>query len=164
VNTARQSYEARVLLVPLGAHAMTLSTQMAAAGLDGIMALHPDFSSRPYTYQVQPLASVGWAPATSARAAADVVAEADMVVLLAADLAQVSDDTCREVSRAAQDNGVLIAALVVGSAHCDTPAGNNAMVVLRESADMLVVVRSLRLATPFIDVLRGGQGQPARRS
>jgi predicted DNA-binding ribbon-helix-helix protein len=30
------------------------------------------------------------------------------------------------------------------------------MVALRESVDMLVVVRSLRLAAPFLDVLRGG--------
>ncbi len=154
MNRLRRSYEARVLLVPLGAHAGHLSFAMAEAGLEGVQTLKRTHQEN---YAVQPLAGHGWGDtAGSVESAAEVVAAADMVVLLASDLSEVCLATCEEVSRAANDNGVLMAALIVGGEQSDTPGANTAMASLREAVDMLVVVRSLRLATPFIDVLRGG--------
>jgi hypothetical protein len=153
MNSPRRSYEARVLLVPLGPDAARLAGEMADGGLDGVVTLTPGSQDG---YDVRPVGGHGWLSTASGRAVDDVVPEADMVVLLASDLAEVPAATCLEVSRSAQDSGVLIAALVVGSRHWDTTEGNSAMVALRESVDMLVVVRSLRLAAPFLDVLRGG--------
>ncbi len=153
MNNLRRSYEARVLLVPLGASASRLSRAMAEAGLDGIQTLTVTDQAG---YEVCPLGSHGWGERLGAvDSVQEVVAEADMVVLLAANLAEVSPATCYEVARTANEHGVLIAALIVGE-QWDTPSENTAMSSLREAVDMLVVVRSLRLATPFIDVLRGG--------
>jgi hypothetical protein len=153
MNKLRRSYEARVLLVPLGQSAGRLSSAMAQAGLDGIQTLMSSDSAR---YEVRPLGGQGWGDIAGAvHSVQDVVGAADMVVLLAANLAEVSPATCDEVAKAANDNGVLIAALIVGE-QWDTPSDNTAMATLREAVDMLVVVRSLLLATPFIDVLRGG--------
>jgi hypothetical protein len=155
MNKLRRSYEAKVLLIPLGHKAAQLSEEMASSGLDGIMTLIVD---GPVT-ELRPLANHGWLPTSGERPLNDVVTECDMVVLLATDLSEVRENICLEVSDTAEANGVLTAALVVGSENWDTPQGNTAMVALRESVDMLVVVRSLRLATPFLDVLRGGTRQ-----
>jgi hypothetical protein len=154
MNGPRRSYEARVLLVPLGAAALDLSDQMARAGLDGVMRALVDADS--LVADCRPLAEHGWRPAGPV-ALAELVADADMVVLLAADLDQVDAATCREAARSSQANGRLVAALLVGSGDGDTPGGNTALAVLREAVDTLVVVRSLRLATPFLDTLRGGR-------
>ncbi|MQA62870.1 MAG: hypothetical protein GEU86_15575 [Actinophytocola sp.] len=134
MNKLRRSYEARVLLVPLGHTATQLTEQMAGLGLDGITML----ATAGNTVDVRPLAS------------------ADMVVLLAADLTEVSESVCLAVSRAAEANGVLTAALIVGSDHEDAAQGGPAMAALRKAVDMLVIVRHVRLATSFLDVLRGG--------
>jgi hypothetical protein len=154
----RRSYEARVLLVPLGASAVDLAAQMARAGLDGLVTAvvldgAPD--DGPLVVGCRPLSERGWRP-TADVPLSEVVAEADMVVLLAADLAQVDARTCREAAQAARTAGRLMAALVVGAEHGDTPSGNSALAVLREAVDTLVAVRSLRLAAPFLDGLRGG--------
>lgn len=153
MNKLRRSYEARVLLVPLAADAERLSAEMAAEGLDGIQTLRPAGQDH---YEVGPLATHGWLDAGVVDSVHDTVSGADMVVLLASDLAEVLPSICAEVSSTAQENGVLLAALVVGPEHWDTPSGNTAMASLREAVDMLVIVRGLRLAVPFIDVLRGG--------
>lgn len=156
MNKLRRSYEARVLLVPLGASAERLVAEMASEGLDGIECLFvgEDFN------RVRPLAARGWWNDGGEADPAHVVAAADMAVLLARDLTEASPVVCHQISAAAEAHGVLIAALLVGSDHgaesADSFAGDNAMVALRESTDMLVTVRSLRLATPFLDVLRGG--------
>lgn len=160
MNKLRRSYEARVLLVPLGAQASALSAVMAGSGLDGVMTLTCTTHGDAARYAVRPLAAHGWAPAGET-ASLTAVAEADITVLLVGDLAEVEVSTCRRVAEMAQRNGTLIAALVVGQANTETPARNSAMATLREAVDMLVVVRSLRLATPFIDVLRGGSREPA---
>lgn len=155
MNGPRRSYEARVLLVPLGSSADRLATAMAEQGLDGIETLADRGAGN---YAIHPLGAHGWNPEVDVvDSALDIVAAADMVVLLASDLSEVEPSVCAEVAWAAQDSGVLIAALVVGSEHWDTPSGNTAMASLREAVDMLVIVRSLRMATPFLDVLRGGR-------
>lgn len=159
MNSLRNSYEARVLLVPLGRCALELSAEMAVSGLDGVMTMTVDRGATTSSADLRPLGRTGWAAATSGRGVADVVTDADMVVLLAADLAEVPIETCIEISGAAHGGGVLIAALVVGPENSDVPMGKNAMAALRESVDMLVVLRGLGLATPFIDVLRGGPRQ-----
>lgn len=152
MNKLRRSYEAKVLLVPLGHTAAQLTEQMAGIGLDGISLL----ITAGNMVDVRPLADQGWHAEVGGLRVDEVVAAADMVVLLAADLTEVSESVCLEVARAAETNGVLIAALIVGSDHEDAAQGRAAMAALRKAVDMLVIVRHVRLATSFLDVLRGG--------
>lgn len=152
MNKLRRSYEAKVLLVPLGHTATDLTEQMAGLDLDGISLL---ITSR-NPVDVRPLAEHGWFIDAGGLRVERVVAAADMVVLLASDLTEVSESVCLDVARAAETNGVLIAALIVGSDHEDAAQGGPAMAALRKAVDMLVIVRHVRLATSFLDVLRGG--------
>ncbi|GAA1786993.1 hypothetical protein HC028_25050 [Planosporangium flavigriseum] len=162
----RRSYEAHVLLVPLGTDAARAQEDMVARGLDGVMTvrgvtpLTGSDGAEPRLGSA-PLATTGWRPAADGLTVARLVDDADMVVLLATDLAEVPPRFCLTVAEAAQANGSLVAALVVGSGNWDTPQGNTAMAALREAVDMLVVVRGVALAAPFLDVLRGGRRKPA---
>jgi hypothetical protein len=166
MNSPRRSYEAHVLLVPLGADAVRAQEAMVARGLDGVLTVAgvtPLTGSDGDVPRLgsAPLGATGWRPAAGDLTVAEVVDDADMVVLLATDLAEVPPRFCLTVADAARANGSLIAALVVGSGNWDTPQGNTAMAALREAVDMLVVVRGVDLAEPFLDVLRGGRRQPA---
>jgi hypothetical protein len=166
MNKLRRSYEARVLLIPLGASASRLAGEMGEAGLDGLMVVTsgptpPRHNGCGVSVSCRPLSDRGWRESSADVQLGTLVADADIVVLLAADLTEVSSEVCQEAGAAARGSGALTAALVVGSAHWDSPADNTAMVVLRQAVDMLVVVNSLRLATPFVDVLRGGPRQEA---
>ncbi|MCW2881391.1 MAG: hypothetical protein JWQ95_5491, partial [Sphaerisporangium sp.] len=111
-----------------------------------------------------PLGRHGWRPAADDLGVADLVDTADMVVLLATDLAEVPGPLCLDLAEAARAGGSLIAALVVGSRNWDTPLGNTAMATLRQAVDMLVVLRGTELAAHFLDVLRGGPREPALAS
>jgi hypothetical protein len=166
MNSPRRSYEAHVLLVPLGADAAGAQEAMVARGLDGMMAVRgvtpsTGLDSKAPRLDSIPLGVHGWRPAAGDLTVAEVVDDTDMVVLLATDLAEVPPAFCLMAAEAARANGSLIAALVVGSGNWDTPQGNTAMAALREAVDMLVVVRGLDLAAPFLDVLRGGRRAPA---
>lgn len=161
MDSPRRSYEAHVLLVPLSADAIRTERAMAARGLDGVMTVRgvpaptsPDRGQ--HLFDTVALGHQGWRAAAGGITVHELVNNADMVVLLASDLAEVPPWLCLTVAEAARDNGSLIAALVVGSRNWDTPRGNAAMAALREAVDMLVVVRGVDLAAPFIDVLRGG--------
>jgi hypothetical protein len=169
LNSARRSYEARVLLVPLGADAVRAQVAMLERGLDGLMTVRGVTASTGADGDVPRLGSVplgrhGWRPAADDLGVADLVDTADMVVLLATDLAEVPGPLCLDLAEAARAGGSLIAALVVGSRNWDTPLGNTAMATLRQAVDMLVVLRGTELAAHFLDVLRGGPREPALAS
>ncbi|HCA87728.1 MAG TPA: hypothetical protein DEQ61_21025 [Streptomyces sp.] len=166
MNTTRRSYEAQVLLVPLGPDAARTQETFAAQGLDGVMtvlgvtAATAADGSR-VALGSAPVGNLGWRPAAGNLDAPGLVDDADMVVLLATDLAEVPAALCHAVAGAARDRGALIATLVIGSANWDTPRGSTAMAALRGATDMLVVVRGAGLAVSFLDVLRGGARAPA---
>ncbi|MDT7725433.1 MAG: hypothetical protein QOI21_2009 [Actinomycetota bacterium] len=90
------------------------------------------------------------------------VEQADMVVLLAHDLAVVDDSAVIEVCDAARADGRLIAAVIVDaelSWHGE--AARRSAVVIREAVDSVVVLRDIKLANAFVDVLRGGDREAA---
>lgn len=165
MNRTRRSYEAHVLLLPLGAGAAEAQDAFVSRGLEGVMTVRGITRSTAADDADVRLASVplvgqGWRPASDGLGVAELVDDADMVVLLATDLAEVPAGLCAAVSGAARGSGALIAALVVGSQNWDTSQGSSGMAALREAADMLVVVRGSGLAASFLDVLRGGAREP----
>lgn len=165
MNSTRRSYEAHVLLLPLGTGAAEAQSAFVTRGLEGVMTVRGVTRSTAaddsdVRLASVPLAGHGWRPAADGLSVTDLVGDADMVVLLATDLAEVPAALCAAVSDAARAGGALIAALVMGSQNWDTPRGSSAMAALREAADMLVVVRGAELASSFLDVLRGGAREP----
>ncbi|TQN43810.1 hypothetical protein FHU33_3277 [Blastococcus colisei] len=161
MNKLRRSYEARVLLIPLGPSGLRTADEMARAGLDGLVVATVDPSVPQQDGQgliavSRPLGAHGWREPSPGEPLHHVVRDADIVILLASDLSDVSAALCEEAAAAASRSGALTAAVVVGSGHWDTHAGSTGMVALRRSVDMLVVVKGLQLAAPFLDVLRGG--------
>lgn len=173
MNTTRRSYEAHVLLVPLGAGAVRLQDAFTARGIEGVMTTTTARGSNDPAAEEGsggaggaglrsvPLGGHGWRPPSDHRDCAALVRDADMVVLLATDLTEVPTALCTAAADAARAEGALIAALLVGTGTWDTPRGNTAMAALREAADMLVSVRGPELAAPFLDVLRGGARESA---
>jgi hypothetical protein len=160
MNTARRFYEARVLIVPHGPSALAAESEMRELGLDGVMTVGPPAGDSP-DLRVRPIATRGWTRQVAVGTVGEAVTGADIVVLLAADLAEVDATVCHIAAAAARESGALIAALVVRPDGTDTAAGNTAMAALRAAVDMLVIVRGPELAAAFLDVLRGGQRQPA---
>jgi hypothetical protein len=161
MNPLRRSYEARVLLIPLGPSGVRTANEMARAGLEGVVMATVDASAPRQNGQgafvsSRPLGASGWREPATSEPLHHVVLDADIVVLLASDLSDVSAALCEEAAAAAARSGALTAAVVVGSGPCDTPAEGTGMVALRRAVDMLVVVKGLHLAAPFLDVLRGG--------
>jgi hypothetical protein len=161
VSGPRRSYEARVLLVPLGPAAVAAEVPMLDAGLGGVMTvrgIQPSTGAHPTPPRLAAMAlgEQGWRTPGADLSVELLVEGADMVVLLAADLAEVSPELCAAVAGAARADGALVAALVIGRASWDSPRGNTAMAALREAADMVVMVRGPQLAAAFLDVLRGG--------
>jgi hypothetical protein len=161
VSGPRRSYEARVLLVPLGPAAVAAELPMLDAGLGGVMTvrgIQPSTAAQPASPRlaVMALGEHGWRAPGADLSVELLVEDADMVVLLAADLAEVSPELCAAVAGAARADGALVAGLVVGRAGWGSPRGSTAMAALREAADMLVMVRGPQLAAAFLDVLRGG--------
>ncbi|HEY4616380.1 MAG TPA: hypothetical protein VIG75_13045 [Citricoccus sp.] len=156
VKLYRKSYEARVLVIPLGPNASTALREVAAAGVDGVMTLVPDPDAMGFFHTLAPLATHGWAEQRSGVTVEECVGDADMVVLFATDVAEVSVQTCELASRAAQEHGTLIAALVMTPDTWDTEAGREGIVSVREGVDMVVLVHGPTMAGPFLDVLRGG--------
>ncbi|NMH97452.1 hypothetical protein [Pseudonocardia acidicola] len=130
----RRSYEARVVLAPLGASGSGVARGSAELGLEGVA-----------TYQ----GAGGNGHGLEATAAG-----ADVVVLLAADLTEVDAAYVDRIGTVARLAGCLVAAVVVDDGH--GPLTGPGMTSLREAVDMLVVVRSVRLAASFLDVVRGG--------
>lgn len=156
MNPLRRSYEARVLVVPLGDEAADLASSMAAQGLEGIRVLS---SLDPRDAQTTLVGPTGWQPPTPA-GTPEVTTSADMVVLLGTDLADVSEEDVRLVCEAARQGGDLIAAVLVAPHNWEAPTGASAMVTLRQEADMLISVRSSSPVVALLDVLRGGARTP----
>jgi hypothetical protein len=131
----RKPYEARVLLVPLGASGARTVEQFGADGLDGVAVLDP----------------------ARANDRVEAVRDADMVVLVIGDLADVDADVPGVMGSIVREQGKVLAALVIdGDGNWNTPRGRHAALEVREAADMVVVSRDLDLASAFVDVLRGG--------
>jgi len=152
MNPLRRSYEARVLVVPLGAGGAKITDDLVVMGVEGVQVLTgPD----PVAALTKPIGEGAWQPPAPA-STSQVTESADMVVLVGSDLAEVPEETVREVCTAARAGGDLIAAVLVAPQHWEAPAGASAMVTLRQEVDMLVEVRGPQLLAALLDVLRGG--------
>ena len=152
MNPLRRSYEARVLVVPLGPASAQLADELIDLGVAGVQVLtDPD----PVAALTRPLGDGAWTPPAPANTG-QIAASADMVVLVGTDLTEVPEETVREVCQAAREGGDLIAAVLVAPAHWEEPAGAAAMITLRREVDMLVSVRGPKLLAALLDVLRGG--------
>ncbi|WP_375002756.1 hypothetical protein [Aeromicrobium sp. CTD01-1L150] len=157
MNPLRKSYEARVLVVPLGSDALELAESLGDLGVDGVQVLsHPDAELA----STEVLGQDGWEPPSPANTS-QVTQSADMIVLLATDMSAVAEATVREVCAAAREGGDLIAAVLVSPQHWEEPSGASAMVTLRQEVDMLISVRGPRLVAALLDVLRGGAREAA---
>jgi hypothetical protein len=152
----RLSYEARILVVPLGGSGHSLVEAMAAGSLTNI---------RIVTDAGQSAASVrdihAGAGTEITETVADLAASADMMILLGSDLPQVPAGFVATLARAARAHGVLLAGVLVDQQNWEATEGAEAMAVLRRELDMLVSVREVGLAAAFIDVLKGGRRRPA---
>lgn len=152
MNPLRRSYEARVLVVPLGAGSAQVAGELTALGVEGVQVLTgPD----PVAALTTPLGAGAWAPPSPA-GTSEITESADMLVLVATDLSDVSAELVAEVCGAGRRGGDLIAAVLVSPEHWEDPAGAAAMVTLRQEVDMLVSVRGPKLLAALLDVLRGG--------
>lgn len=153
----RSSYEASILLVPTDSTAEAVIDDMGDAGLVGVARLDALPSDRDgHRYRVFGLGG-GWAADRPTSESIDGVMEgADVVVLVGADLKATEIDHIAAVAGAARAAGDLLAGLVVGVPGEDD-AARRSLMALREQVDMLVNVRTLGLATNFVDVLRGGR-------
>jgi hypothetical protein len=152
MNPLRRSYEARVLVVPLGPGSLKLADDLTHLGVEGVQVLvQPD----PVAALTKPLGERAWDPPSPA-GTTTVTEAADMVVLIATDLTEVAQDVVREVCAAGRDGGDLIAAVLVDPERWKEPHGAAAMVTLRQEVDMLVSVRGPKLLAALLDVLRGG--------
>jgi hypothetical protein len=152
----RLSYEARILVVPLGASGHSLVEAMAAGSLTNIRIVTDAGQSAASVRDIHDAAGT-----EITETVADLAASADMMILLGSDLPQVPADFVATVARAARANGVLLAGVLVDQRNWEAAQGADAMAVLRRELDMLVSVRELGLATAFIDVLKGGYRRPA---
>lgn len=152
----RLSYEARILVVPLGASGLSLVEAMAAGSLTNIRIVTDAGQSAASVRDIHDAAGTEFTETV-----ADLAASADMMILLGSDLPQVPADFVATVARTARANGVLLAGVLVDQQNWEAAEGADAMAVLRRELDMLVSVREVGLATAFIDVLKGGRRRPA---
>ncbi|WP_395105420.1 hypothetical protein [Actinomadura sp. SCN-SB] len=163
MDPARRVYEARVLIIPQGPSALAAEAEMRELGLDGVMSLHPEAGANGSSgLRIRPLSSGGWARPAPVDRVGDAVAGVDIVVLFAADLAEVDAAACHAAADAARAEGALIAALIVRpDVAGGAMGGTAAMAALRAAADMVVIVRGPGSAAAFLDVLRGGRRETA---
>lgn len=151
----RLSYEARILVVPLGASGHSLVEAMAAGSLTNIRIVTDAGQSAASVRDIHDAAGT-----EITETVADLAASADMMILLGSDLPQVPAEFVATVAGAARANGVLLAGVLVDQQGWEDDEGADAMAVLRRELDMLVSVREVGLATAFIDVLKGGRRKP----
>ncbi|MGO4856867.1 hypothetical protein [Arthrobacter sp. 2MCAF14] len=151
----RLSYQARILVVPLGASGNALVQSMAAGGLTNMRIVADAGQSAASVRDIR--AAVG---SEITETVADLAASADMMVLLGSDLTQVPSAFVATLAKAARANGLLLAGVLVDQQNWESARGAYALTVLRRELDMLVFVREVGLATAFIDVLKGGRRKP----
>jgi hypothetical protein len=152
----RLSYEARILVVPLGASGDDLVQAMAAGGLTNMRIVADAGQSAASVRDIR--AAVG---SEITETVGDLAASADMMILLGSDLTQVPSAFVATLANAARASGVLLAGVLVDQQNWESARGAYALTVLRRELDMLVSVRDVGLATAFIDVLKGGRRTPA---
>lgn len=145
----RLSYEARILLVPLGESGHELVDQMAQAGLTGVQV------AAECSHAIASVRDIG-ATESTAREIDQVVAASDMVILIGSVLPQVPIGFASTMAEAARESGNLLAGVLVDQQDWECPEGAEAMAVLRMELDMLVSLTQVSLATAFVDVLKGG--------
>ena len=150
----RLSYQARILVVPLGASGNALVQSMAGNGLTNVRIVTDAGQSAVCVRDIQ--AVIG---AEITETAADLAASADMMILLGSELLEVPADFVATAAGAARANGVLLAGVLVDQQNWESAQGAESVAVLRRELDMLVSVRDVSLATAFIDVLKGGRRQ-----
>lgn len=152
----RRSYEAQILVVPLGASGNSLVDAMAAGNLTNVRIVTDAGQSAAFVRDIND------APGSEiTETVADLTASADMMILLGSELPQVPTKFAAALAGAARTNGVLLAGVLVDQQNWETVPGAQAMVVLRRELDMLVSVRDIGLATSLVDVLKGGRRKPA---
>lgn len=151
----RLSYEARILVVPLGASGNSLVEAMAAGSLTNIRVVTDAGQSAASVRDIHDAAGTEFTETV-----ADLAASADMMILLGSNLLQVPGDFVATLAGAARANGVLLAGVLVDQQNWESEQGSAAMAVLRRELDMLVSVREVGLAAAFIDVLKGGRRKP----
>jgi hypothetical protein len=155
----RLSYQARILVVPLGHSGDALVDAMAAAGLTNVQIVTDAGRSAVRTRDIQAARGSGITETVG-----DLVASSDMMVLLGQDLPEAPLDFAVAMAEAARSHGVLLAGVLVDPRDWGTDQGSVAMATLRRELDMLVTVRETPLATSFIDVLKGGRRRPEAES
>lgn len=160
MNPLRRSYEAKVLVIPMGSASRQLAADLAQFGLNGIRMLSTPAATRAGT---EVLGEGAWSVPESA-GVNEIVEAADMVVLLGADLTEVPVELVHEVGRIVQAHGLLSAAVLVNASHWQQAEGSTAMIALRQNVDMVVSVQDARLAAALVDVLRGGSRPEAGRT
>lgn len=152
LNPLRRSYEAKVLVVPLGSSADGLTRGLVGYGLDGMQMLTRPAATGAGT---EVLGATAW-PVPPGAGTAGLASEADMVVFVGGDLAEVPVDLVHEVCTAAQGAGRTTAAVLVNASRWEQAEGSTAMRRLRQDVDMVVSVQDARFAAALLDVLRGG--------
>jgi hypothetical protein len=136
----RRSYEAAVLLVPLDPQARVALNGQAAA-LDGITVAPREL------------------PGSQDGRLEQAACRADVVVLLAYDLAAVDPAVVARLDSAAHRAGASVGAVVISpDRRWSDPAAQRGAVTLREASDTVLVLGDLALAMAFVQVLRGGRG------
>jgi len=152
----RLSYQARILVVPLGHSGDALVDEMAAAGLTNVRIVTDAGRSAARARDIQ--AARG---SEITETIGDLVASSDMMVLLGQDLPEAPLEFAASMAAAARSYGVLLAGVLVDPRDWESDQGSAAMATLRRELDMLVTVRETPLATSFVDVLKGGRRNPA---
>ncbi|RVW01969.1 hypothetical protein [Rhodococcus xishaensis] len=145
----RVSYEARILLVPLGSSGLSTVEQMASAGLTGVRVVTEQGASSVAVRAID-------ATDESTESLDDLVAASDMVILIGSRLPEVPVRFASAMADSARRSGNLLAGVLVDQQDWESSLGAEALAVLRMELDMLVSISQVSMATAFIDVLKGG--------
>lgn len=154
ISWTRRSYEAAVLLIPVDGAARSWLAGRAASELEGMAVAGDELTGPPGPPEPVPGGGEGTAVSTPLEHA---VHAADVVVVLAHDLARADGAVATRAGDTARATGTLLGAIVVSpGAHWSDPAAQRSAATLREAADSVVVLDDARLALSFLQVLRGG--------
>lgn len=165
MSGSRRYYEARVVVVPFGSSAWRALEEMQTFGLSGVACLQRSATDNGQgdSYRLKSLGP-GWAANRAGPASlSGVLQDVDVVVFLAAALAEVDVDLSAAVELTARGAGALVAAVTIGAAGEDE-ASRQGLADLRERVDMLLNVRRVGLAASFLDVVRGGRRDPSSQA
>ena len=159
ISWTRRSYEATVLLIPLDPAARTWIDTRDPAALEGITVADAGLLARQDGFRPEPVPASGQGgEGTATSSPLDLaVHEADVVVVLAEDLAAVDGDAVVHIGDAARATGTLLGAVIVTpDARWSGAAAHQAATTIREAADNVILLKDPGLALAFLQVLRGG--------